>query len=50
VPPLPGIADVEHAYFYAAASAPPETIKGFLEQAYDLGLHFDRPAPTGRTA
>lgn len=42
----PGIADVEHVYFYAAASAPPETIKGFLDQAHDLGLHFDRPAPT----
>ena len=41
----PGIADVEHVYFYAATTAAPETIKGFLERAHDLGRHFERPAP-----
>jgi NAD(P)H dehydrogenase (quinone) len=40
----PGIADVEHVYFYAATSAPAATIEGFLEQARDLGRHFDRAA------
>ena len=41
----PGIADVEHVYFYAATTAAPETIKAFLERAHDLGRHFERPAP-----
>lgn len=40
----PGIADVEHVYFYNAASAPPETIRGYLDRAYDLGRHFERSA------
>jgi NAD(P)H dehydrogenase (quinone) len=38
----PGIPDVEHVYFYTATTATPETIARYLEQAYDLGLHFDR--------
>ena len=42
----PGIADVEHVYFYGATSAAPDTIKGFLEQAYDLGRNFERPVTT----
>ncbi len=51
----PGIRDVEHVYFYAAATAPPATIQGYLDQAYALGRDFERssanrtftePAPT----
>ena len=42
---FPGIQDVEHAYFYAATSATPETIRKYLDQAYDLGRTFDRDAP-----
>ena len=37
----PGIADVEHVYFYAATAASPETIQQYLEQAYDLGRNFE---------
>ena len=51
----PGIANVEHVYFYAATAASPETIQLYLEQAYDLGRNFDAPRdyttparPTGR--
>ena len=45
----PGIADVEHVYFYAASMAPPATIARYLDQAYDLGRHFDRSS-AGRAA
>ncbi len=41
---FPGIQDVEHVYFYAATSAPPETIRRYLDQAYDLGRTFERDA------
>ncbi|HEY5011190.1 MAG TPA: NAD(P)H-dependent oxidoreductase [Acidimicrobiia bacterium] len=41
---FPGIQDVEHVYFYAATSAPPEVIRQYLDQAYDLGTTFDRDA------
>jgi NAD(P)H dehydrogenase (quinone) len=41
---FPGIQDVEHVYFYAATSAPPETIRQYLDQAYDLGKAFERDA------
>ncbi|MGZ4587159.1 MAG: NAD(P)H-dependent oxidoreductase [Mycobacteriaceae bacterium] len=41
---FPGIEDVEHVYFYAATSAPPEQIHQYLQQAYELGRHFDRSA------
>ena len=40
----PGITDVEHVYFYAATSAPPETIQQYLEHAYELGKTFDTTA------
>jgi hypothetical protein len=40
----PGIQDVEHVYFYAATSAPPGLIQQYLEQAYQLGRDFERPA------
>ncbi|MGZ6605427.1 MAG: NAD(P)H-dependent oxidoreductase [Solirubrobacteraceae bacterium] len=40
----PGIKDVEHVYFYAATAAPPDTIRRYLDQAYDLGRHLDKPA------
>ena len=40
----PGIQDVEHVYFYAATSAPPDLIKRYFEQAYQLGRDFERPA------
>lgn len=46
----PGIADVEHVYFYNAASAPPETIRGYLDRAYELGRHFERSATDPGTA
>ncbi len=39
----PGIQDVEHVYFYAATAAPPETIKAYLDQAYELGKNFGVP-------
>ncbi len=39
----PGIQDVEHVYFYAATAAPPETIKAYLDQAYELGKSFGVP-------
>jgi NAD(P)H dehydrogenase (quinone) len=40
---FPGIEDVEHVYFYTATSATQELVQRYFEQAYDLGLHFDRP-------
>jgi NAD(P)H dehydrogenase (quinone) len=36
----PGIEDVEHVYFYAATAASPETIREYLDQAYQLGKDF----------
>ena len=48
---FPGIADVEHVYFYAATSATPELVKQYLEQAYQLGRDFERPATgTGQSS
>ncbi|MGB8651121.1 MAG: NAD(P)H-dependent oxidoreductase [Mycobacteriales bacterium] len=38
----PGIPDVEHVYFYAVVSAPPERIRAYLDQAQQLGRRFDR--------
>ena len=47
----PGIDDVEHVYFYAATSAPPETIRHYLDQAYQLGRDFGEPRePRGTRA
>ena len=40
---FPGIADVEHVYFYAATAAPPATIQRYLDQAYQLGRNFGLP-------
>ena len=40
----PGIEQVEHVYFYAATTAPPETIQRFLDHAYELGNTFDTTA------
>lgn len=45
---FPGIEDVEHVYFYTATSATPELVEQYFQQAYDLGLHFDRPAAAKR--
>jgi len=39
----PGIADVEHVYFYAATAASPETINAYLDQAYRLCKDFGLP-------
>jgi NAD(P)H dehydrogenase (quinone) len=39
----PGIQDVEHVYFYTATAAPPERIKAYLKQAYQLGKDFGVP-------
>jgi NAD(P)H dehydrogenase (quinone) len=36
----PGVKKVEHVYFYTAAVADKETIKGYLERAYTLGKEF----------
>ena len=41
---FPGIADVEHVYFYAATSATPDLVKQYFQQAYQLGRDFERPA------
>jgi NAD(P)H dehydrogenase (quinone) len=41
----PGITDVEHVYFHAATAATPDTIRGYLEQAHELGRTFDREPP-----
>ena len=46
---FPGIADVEHVYFYAATSATPDLVKQYFRQAYQLGRDFERPA-TGAAA
>lgn len=42
----PGIPDVEHVYFYAVVSAPPERVRAYLDQAYQLGRDFDRATVT----
>ena len=47
---FPGIADVEHVYFYAATSATPDLVKQYFQQAYQLGRDFDRPATEARQA
>jgi NAD(P)H dehydrogenase (quinone) len=36
----PGVKNVEHVYFYRAAVADKETIRGYLERAYKLGNDF----------
>lgn len=46
----PGIQDVRHVYFYGATAASPSTIRGYLDQAHELGRTFDSethqvPAP-----
>jgi NAD(P)H dehydrogenase (quinone) len=41
---FPGIQDVQHVYFYAATAATADTIRGYLDQAYDLGKNFERDA------
>lgn len=46
----PGIQQVDHVYFYAATTAPPETIQRYLAQAYDLGRTFAAPASVSPTA
>ncbi|HEU4947588.1 MAG TPA: NAD(P)H-dependent oxidoreductase [Kribbella sp.] len=43
----PGIGDVEHVYFYTAASARPETIRQYLERAYELGRDYEKRAADG---
>ena len=45
----PGIDDVEHVYFYAATSAPPETIGHYLDRAYQLGRDFGEPRESRAT-
>ena len=41
---FPGIADVEHVYFYAATTASPELVAEYFDEAYRLGRDFARPA------
>ena len=38
---FPGIADVEHVYFYAATSATPDLVKQCFQQACQLGCDFE---------
>ena len=45
---FPGIADVEHVYFYAATSATPELVQQYFQQAYQLGRDFERPTRGSR--
>ncbi len=33
----PGVKNVEHVYFYRAAVANQDTIRGYLARAYELG-------------
>ena len=40
---FPGIADVEHVYFYTATSATPDLVQQYFRQAYQLGRDFERP-------
>ena len=40
----PGIEQVDHVYFYAATTAPPETIDQYLAHAYELGKTYDTTA------
>ena len=47
---LPGIADVERVYFYAATSATPDRVQQYFQQAYLLGRDFERPAKGARQA
>lgn len=42
----PGIDDVEHAYFHAVTTAAPDTIRDYLNQAFELGRTFDREPNT----
>lgn len=42
----PGIQRVDHEYFYAAASAPPDAMAGYLRRARELGRTFAEPAPS----
>ena len=44
---FPGIEDVEHVYFYAATAASPDTIRQYLDRAYDLGKTFEREPEHG---
>jgi NAD(P)H dehydrogenase (quinone) len=46
----PGIADVEHVYFYAATSATPELVHRYFHQAYELGWEFGLPAAQRKAA
>jgi len=40
----PGIHRVDHEYFYAAASAPPDAMADYLRRARELGRTFAEPA------
>ena len=41
----PGVKEVEHVYFYRAAVADEETIRGYLERSYGLGRDFAPRSP-----
>ncbi len=45
----PGVREVEHTYFYRAAVADEETLRGYLQRAYELGRDFE-PAGSSTTA
>jgi NAD(P)H dehydrogenase (quinone) len=44
----PGVRHVEHVFFYRAAVADAETIRGYLERSYRLGKEFGTAGPAGR--
>jgi NAD(P)H dehydrogenase (quinone) len=43
-PHFPGVAEVQHETFYAVYGADPKAITGYLDRAYELGVHFDPQA------
>jgi NAD(P)H dehydrogenase (quinone) len=45
---FPGIEDVQHEYFYNATCSPRAVLDGYLAQAQQFGLDFDRPPPLGK--
>jgi NAD(P)H dehydrogenase (quinone) len=46
----PGVKRVEHVYFYRAAVADQDTIRGYLERSYELGERFADPSPAPSNA
>jgi NAD(P)H dehydrogenase (quinone) len=43
----PGIGQVEHVYFYSVGAAGAEARRGYLQEAYRLGMEFCLPQASG---